>query len=54
MNFTLTANSGSISGQIITADTEMPIVGAIAMVRAVAGVPVVVASTTTDEFETTR
>ncbi|GAB1765757.1 carboxypeptidase regulatory-like domain-containing protein [Priestia megaterium] len=50
LNFTLTANSGSISGQIVTADTGIPIVGAIAIVRTVAGVPVVIASTTTDEL----
>ncbi|WWB87080.1 carboxypeptidase regulatory-like domain-containing protein [Priestia aryabhattai] len=50
LNFILTANSGSISGQIVTADTEIPIVGAIAIVRTVAGVPFVVASTTTDEL----
>ncbi|MBY0090740.1 carboxypeptidase regulatory-like domain-containing protein [Priestia aryabhattai] len=49
-NFILTANPGSITGQVVTADTSTPIVGAIAVVRTVAGVPVVIASTSTDEL----
>ncbi|MEI2325688.1 carboxypeptidase regulatory-like domain-containing protein [Priestia megaterium] len=48
-NFILTANVGSITGQIVSAATGTPIIGAIAVVRTVAGIPVVVASTTTDE-----
>ncbi|MED4051937.1 carboxypeptidase regulatory-like domain-containing protein [Priestia megaterium] len=49
-DFTLTANSGSITGQILSAATVTPIVGAIAIVRTIAGIPVIVASTATDEI----
>lgn len=49
VNFVLTANAGSIAGLITASDTGQPITGAIAVVRTIAGVPVVVASTSTDE-----
>ncbi|MED4278752.1 carboxypeptidase regulatory-like domain-containing protein, partial [Priestia megaterium] len=49
-NFSLTANPGIVTGQIVTTDTGTPIIGAIAVIRTVAGIPVVVASTSTDEL----
>lgn len=49
VDFVLTANTGSIAGLITASDTGQPITGAIAVVRTIAGVPVVVASTSTDE-----
>ncbi|RDY67621.1 PEGA domain-containing protein, partial [Halobacillus trueperi] len=49
VDFVLTANPGNIQGQVTDLMTGLPIVGAITIVRTVAGVPVVVASAVTDE-----
>ncbi|WP_281658304.1 carboxypeptidase regulatory-like domain-containing protein [Halobacillus sp. Cin3] len=49
VDFVLNLNPGSVQGQVTDAVTGLPVVGAIAVIRTVAGVPVIVASSSTDE-----
>ncbi|MFG6149247.1 carboxypeptidase regulatory-like domain-containing protein [Halobacillus sp. B23F22_1] len=49
LDFELTANPGRIQGQVTDTLTGEPVTGAITVVRTVGGIPVVVASSFTDE-----
>ncbi|MBX0356899.1 carboxypeptidase regulatory-like domain-containing protein [Halobacillus sp. Nhm2S1] len=49
VDFVLEPNPGTVQGQVTDRSTGQPIVGAISVIRTVAGVPVIVASSATDE-----